>query len=311
MARLSGQQISPVQTQPSGQPTPGGFITSAIGRYAGGLMPGGTSVPVGQAQATVWDQLQQHFTYTYPQRSWWERNIRGPRPPASFRSPTFGQAEQQQEQALVRERARLQQDRTRLKELAKQAGLDPENPVMLANLWAAAVKEAEAAYSVDPRDPMELVWEVLQRWAAEGAPGTFKAQDTLERQREEWYGAQEPYSETRVDKATRLTDPDTARQLVIETLRQRIGREPTEAQIRSFVAALNARERANPSVTTTVTQYAADGKVLGTTSSTEGGDVNPAGFASEFQEEQLAPEERAFTAGVTYDSVIDALVGGY
>jgi len=291
----------------------GGFVTSGIARWAGAVQPqgqtsqfGGTT---GVGQPTIWDQLLMHFSYRYPIGA----AVSATTPQVPFATPQSpGRAQARAAQDMRNERKRMQQDRQRLMALAREAGLNPNDSVMLAELWTRAVREAEAAYGVDPReDPMELVWEVLARYAKDGAPGTFKAEDTLKRMRDEYYGKGEPYEETRVDTSIQLTDPDTARELIIEAITRRVGREPNDDEIRQFVSALNAKERANPRNTTTVTKYAADGSVLGTTSNTTGGDVNPGAQALGFQEEELEGEERAYTAGVTYAPVIEQLVGGY
>jgi hypothetical protein len=291
----------------------GGFITSGISRWAGAVQPQGQSTQfggtTGVGQPTIWDQLLMHFSYRYPIGA----AVSAATPQVFGATPQSpGRLQTRAAQDMRDERNRMQQDRRRLMGLAREAGLDPNDPVMLAELWTRAVREAEAAYGVDPRDdPMELVWEVLARYAKDGAPGTFKAEDTLKRMRDEYYGQGEPYEETRVDTSLQLTDPDTARELIIEAITRRVGREPTEDQLRQFVSALNAKERANPRRTTTVTRYAADGSVLGTSSNTVGGNVSPAAQAMGFEEEELEGEERAFTAGVTYAPVIDQLVGGY
>lgn len=303
-----------------------GFITSGIDKFmgnlqnfqGGGLFGSASMAPA--PQSNVWDELLQHFAYQYPTLPDAGPRLPEPETDDRFRLPLEravedrqAELERQQREKYLDEFRSVQADRQRLIRLAREAGLDTSNTGAVAGLWAQAVKEAEGAYMVDPRDnEIELVWEVLERWAREGAPGTFKEEETREQQRREWYEEHgEPYSETRVDERVSLTDPDTAEQVVIEALRRRIGKEPDEDMIRSFVGALNARERANPTRTTTVTNYAADGRVLGTESETEGSNVSPASFAMGFEEDELEGEERAYTAGVTYAPVIDQLVGGF
>ena len=306
----------------------GGFITSGLGQFAGAIsgQQGQLPIPGVGDQLTVWDILMQHFSYTYPEARRPQRRAtdflgRPPVPPAGIRAPGVrGQAprgylDQPERMAMQRatdEQRRMRTDRARLARLAREAGLDPNDPVQLAEFWMTAVREAEAAYSVDPREnEVELVWEVLERWARDGAPGTFKAEDTLERRREEYYGTQDPYEITRTDKNVQITDPDTARELAKEAWRRRFGREPSNEELRSFTASLTAYERANPSITTTVTQYGADGRVLGSESDTQQGGTSPGAFAMSFEEDENEPEERAHRAGVEYAGVIEQLVGGF
>jgi hypothetical protein len=287
----------------------GGFVTPGIAGYAANIQPQGQGFQPAGSPMTIWDQLLMYFSYRYP-----TGDIVSAATPFIPGATPVSPGRQQVEAVdkAKREQRRMQQDRSRLMTLAREAGLNPNDPVQLADLWTQAVKEAQAAYSVDPRDdPSELVWLVLQRWADEGAPGTFKEEATMKGRRDAYFAEQgEPYEQTRVDTAISLTDPETARELIIEAWKRRVGRDPSEDEERSFIAALNARERANPRRTTTITRYAADGSVLGTNSSTEGGDVSPGAEAMSFGEDDLEGEERAFTAGVEYDPVIAALVGG-
>jgi hypothetical protein len=49
------------------------------------------------------------------------------------------------------------------------------------------------------------------------------------------------------------TSIDAGRSILRNTMRELIGREPTDAEVRSYVAALNRRERSTPEITETVT----------------------------------------------------------
>lgn len=308
-----------------------GFITSGLAPFANVIsgQQGQLPLPGAGSQVSVWDILMQHFAYTYPAdvRTPASRATdfigRAPTPPRGIRAPGLrggaprpylDQPERMGMKRVQDEQRRMRTDRARLARLAREAGLDPSDSVQLAEFWMSAVQEAEAAYAVDPREnEIDLVWEVLERWARDGAPGTFKAEDTLERRRREWYDEQdaEPYEVSRTDTSVQITDPDTARELAKEAWRRRFGREPSDEEMRTFVSSLTAHERANPTRTTTVTQYGADGRVLGTESSTEGGGVSPGAFAMSFDEEENEGEERAARAGIEYAGVIDQLVGGF
>jgi hypothetical protein len=62
-----------------------------------------------------------------------------------------------------------------------------------------------------------------------------------------------------------------ARGLARATLRRELGRDPTEAEYEDFVAALQAKQKANPSVTTTRYTYDKNGNVVDTSYKTTGG----------------------------------------
>lgn len=293
----------------------GGFVTpgmSKYGQYTGFGTPG--LAPPQQETFTEWDAWANHFikipvapTPVGPGLStkdapWWERKEANRR---SFLST---------ESMMAQRAARAQQqDRVRLKNIAKKAGVDPNDPVALAEMWQRAVSEAEAAASVTPgMSP----WDVLEGWVKDGAPGTLKREQT-ERERREAYFAEDPpdpYSITRTQKTINLTDSDTARALITQLLQRELGRRPTDNEIRDFTSALNRGERQSPSVTTTVENYAYDadaGQVVqtGTESTTEGGAPAPAAFGETFVEEEHEGERNAFTAGVDYYQVMQSLVG--
>jgi hypothetical protein len=216
------------------------------------------------------------------------------------------------------QRRQQRSDRARLQNLARQAGLDPSNSSELATLWGAAIKEAQAASALGgantPAEQGKLIWDVLERWAKDGAPGTLKARDSQAQRERDWYesgpGSQmEPYEITRTQKRISITDPDTARTLIDAVLRRELGRKPSDSEVKDFVAALNKKERDNPTITTTVEQYGADNQLQGSTSTTEGGAPDPGAFASTFTDDQFGPEGNAYRAGTEYNAVMEALVG--
>lgn len=107
---------------------------------------------------------------------------------------------------------------------------------------------------------------------------------------------------------TNLSDPTEADAVLQDTLQQRLGRAPTDAEKQSFLAALNAKQRANPSVTST--QYTLDAKTGGynTTVGETSGGVNAGQYADDFATNNNKKEYGAYQAATTYfDAMMSAL----
>lgn len=319
-----------------------GFVTPGAQSLAAKYGIGGSSAPAGaaaptpptQEEFTVWDELATYFT---------DRGIPvgaiGPdvmplnRPsvdlsrlpagtvPAGVTGGTYTgdwkdsirpvSPEENAAREWVHERARK---RVRLKALAEQAGLDPDNPIELAEFWIKGVTEAQAAAAVsDGSSPEELVWNILTGWSKNGFPGTIKAEEAEKQRMAEYYEGQ-GYTTTSTSKNIQLTDPDTARALVTGYLQQELGRKPSDSEIKDFTAALNKKERANPTVTKTVAEYGFDAdtgsfRQMGSDTTTTGGPPSPGAFASNYVEDEHSSEEKAYQA-IQYSSIIDQLLAG-
>lgn len=115
-----------------------------------------------------------------------------------------------------------------------------------------------------------------------------------------------PSQYTTTNTQVSLSDPTEANAVFIDALKQRLGRAPTEPEKHSFLAALNAAQRANPTVTKT--QYTLDEKTGGynTTTGTTSGGVNAGQFADDFAMKNNKTEYGANQAATTY---FDAMMG--
>lgn len=104
-----------------------------------------------------------------------------------------------------------------------------------------------------------------------------------------------------------LSDPTEADSVFVQALHQRLGRAPTDAEKHSFLAALNAAQRANPTVTKT--QYDLDAKSgQYATSATTTGGVNAGQFADDYTKKNNQGEYGAYQAATTYfDAMMSAL----
>lgn len=307
------------------------FLTPGLDAYAA-YAQGVPSAPgqagsAGVQQQTVWDELMAHFAptglplsrilgvqvrpiggYTYTGGY----NVVEKRPnTGDFKDAIIPMTDEEVafRDKVAKQVRQTQADRVRLRKLAEAAGLDPDDPIDLGEFWRAGVEQAQKASVVDGREPEQLVWSLLEGWAADGFPGTDKAEQAeLERSKESF----EPFTTTTTSTNIQLTDPKTARALVTRFLSDELGRDPSDDEIRDFTAGLAKYERDNPAVTTTVSEYGmtdAGPRVVSSESTTSGG-ADPSGFAADFAEgDRFDAESRGYQA-VKYAGVIDALIGG-
>lgn len=106
-------------------------------------------------------------------------------------------------------------------------------------------------------------------------------------------------TDTQID----LTDGETARALVNQTLSKFLGRNATDQEISSFTTTLNNAERANPiTAVTTTTDTFEDGLQTGSTSSTtKSGGLSAAGKAQTLETSATnLPEYGAYQAAIYY-----------
>lgn len=117
-----------------------------------------------------------------------------------------------------------------------------------------------------------------------------------------------PHKETQVNTSVDLFSPEDARGLARATLQQALGRDPSEAEYEDFIAALQAKARANPSVSRTTTQFDAEGNVTAVRTVNSGG-LTEAGINNFAQEQaEAAPDWAEWQAvGTYFPGVMDAL----
>lgn len=103
-----------------------------------------------------------------------------------------------------------------------------------------------------------------------------------------------------------LSSLGDAKYIAQQAARSLLGRDPTQAEVSTLLNSLNAAERANPTVTTTVTQPGGD-----STSTTTGG-LSEAARAMQAQEQLKASKEYgAYQAATTYyNDMISVIRGG-
>lgn len=103
-----------------------------------------------------------------------------------------------------------------------------------------------------------------------------------------------------------LSSLGDAKYIAQQAARSLLGRDPTQTEVNTLLNSLNAAERANPTVSTTVTQAAGD------SSTTTGGGVTDAERAMAAQEQLKSSREYgAYQAATTYyNDMISVIRGG-
>lgn len=177
-----------------------------------------------------------------------------------------------------------------------KANMLPSINVTRSDVWEAFRKgilmDAAQAYASSP-DKAPNVEQVIQSFMKRPVGDAEK---------------DKPAEYTTTNTQTSLSDPTEAASLLDQTLKSRLGRAPTDAEKHSFLAALNAAQRANPTVTST--KYTLDPKTGGynTTTGTTSGGVNAAEVADEFTKGNNKSEYGAYQAATTYfDAMMSAL----
>lgn len=187
----------------------------------------------------------------------------------------------------------------------QDAGLLPPGAVTQSDVWRiyqniaaeAAIKyksvNADMPTFIRNQIPLPTLDDILDGYAKHPIGGDQSGK-----------GLPDKYSITNT-QAEPLTDPEEASQLLEDVLTERLGRAPTEAESAAFLAALNAKQRQNPtSTTTTYTKDPASGQY--NTSSTTTGGVNEDAFADQWGDTHNEAEAGAYQMATTY---FDALLG--
>ena len=198
-------------------------------------------------------------------------------------------------------------ERKRLIELAMKAGLIGENylPSELTAIWLSAIDEAESASQMGEE---VTPWQILEHWSNDPETARQYTNPGPSAPELEDLEGFEPEKRTVVQKSTttNLTDPKTARAVILSGLRGVLGRKPTDAESRQFREYLNQLEQANPTISTTTQQF--EGSDL-TSSETEttGGAPTPSAAFETFQEDEFEEEAFAYRMGTEGADVLSML----
>jgi hypothetical protein len=163
-------------------------------------------------------------------------------------------------------------------------------------VWSKGVMASEqittqSGTSLTPLDVLELQYVKGQDMGLDGSGGSGGGGG----------GGGGAYGGTSVSSSVRLTDPETAEQLVNASLETFLGRQATAKERGAFQTALNRYERRNPTVTQ---QTVAGSAAASSQSSFTTGGTNPTQFAEDWGMKQEGAAEHTAATGL-----LDAFMG--
>lgn len=158
-------------------------------------------------------------------------------------------------------------------------------------------------------------WDIIDSYSKPGAFGTTRKGDFIydvgTGKPVKYVG---PTSKTKTSKQVNLSSPEEVRALAIQSLREALGRNPTDNEVAQFRASINALEQRNPEVTTQTVQLRpnlATGEVeeVSSSSTTSGGvgQAEAQGLIS--SQVEKSPEYAKFQ-GANYFNDLLAMLGG-
>lgn len=159
----------------------------------------------------------------------------------------------------------------------------------IAQLWGAYSQQAAEYFA---RGKKVTPWDVL----------------AMDMQQREAY-MNTPRSVTQSSTSYDMSTREDAHGIFMTAAQQLLGRDPTKAEVASFQKALNAYEKANPTVTTQTTSYMGD-TVTGQTSTTKGGVKEGARQLMAVEDVKADPEYGAYQAATTYFDAMMDMIGG-
>lgn len=115
-----------------------------------------------------------------------------------------------------------------------------------------------------------------------------------------------PYTTTA--KSVNFTDPNQAKQILYQSLQDRIGRAPSPAEAQAYMAALHAAESDNPTITKTTYTPNATGNAYDTSSSASGG-LDAGSYTTSYAEGHNKVEHASYQASTTYMNALMQALG--
>jgi hypothetical protein len=117
-------------------------------------------------------------------------------------------------------------------------------------------------------------------------------------------GGRKALSTKDITKVFDLTSLDQGAATLRQVLAQQLGRQPTDAEIKNYVAQLNAKERANPDIITTIAKSNAAGTVTTSSQVKEGKKPEADEEALKFSKNKgNAAERQDFQEGMYYEAL--------
>ncbi len=159
----------------------------------------------------------------------------------------------------------------------------------IAQLWGSYAAQAAQYYSQGKK---LTPWDILSK----------------DREAREAY-MRTPRTVTQTATSYDLSTREDAHAIFLQAAQSLLGRDPTKAEISAFQKALNAYEKANPTVTTTTTNYMGD-TVTGQSQTTKGGVKEGARQLMAMEDIKADPEYGAYQAATTYFDAMMEMIGG-
>lgn len=160
------------------------------------------------------------------------------------------------------------------------------------------------------RADVEAVWDKLTDYAADWHQANPDSRLTPEDMIDIYRGRDGGVSGTpgkAVRREVELSDSTQAWGLLRDVIRNELGRNPTDAEVDDFQAALNTAQTKAPVVTTATTTTDAAGN--STVNQTKTGGMDSQGFARKYVDDADAKEHSAYQAATTYFSAFQNAIG--
>lgn len=161
------------------------------------------------------------------------------------------------------------------------------------DLWQEAVRRA-AAFSAagNPMDPQDVLDLMLT--------GDPQAQRNRKMRADGGVVTQK-------SRSINVASAQEAKGLIIQAFKTAVGREPTDAELRTYTNSLQQAMKANPTVTTSSQKYDANGNAVGEATSTTTGGLDPQQFVAD----QLStdPQAEEYQAAAVYFPALLAALG--
>jgi len=160
----------------------------------------------------------------------------------------------------------------------------------------------------DPAATEQAYSGILSQLAKMTASGNYVTFDDYLGTYLKQIGANKPASYTNTSSQVSLTDPHSARQMLIQTLQNSLGRNPTASEFQAFLSSVHAAERDNPTVTKSTYKLNSRGTYDMSNQTTSGG-VDPSAYTADYGTSHNQHEHAAYSAATTYFDALRQAVG--
>jgi len=185
--------------------------------------------------------------------------------------------------------------------------MSPSEMTKLGQKLAAAGQLNPQAVG-DPTATEQAYTGILSQLAKMTAAGNYVTFDDYLSTYLKNTAATRPSSYTNTSSQVNITDPHAARQMLINTLQNSLGRDPTASEFQAFLSSVHAAERANPTVTKTTYKLNKVGNYDVSNQTTSGG-VDPSAYTADYGSTHNQHEHAAYQAATSYFDALRQAVG--